>query len=145
MIEDNIAFIANYFWKKSINNINSTLSDTQMSNFNMNDYYYLTFIYQLGSPKLGELADKLNLTKPAISALVRRLEKNELIIKTQSEQDKRVYHVSLTDKGVKIIEGDNKLYLELSNIISELLTDAQMDGINNLLFQVVSKLKEKQL
>lgn len=145
MIEDSIAFIANYFWEKSIKNINNTLSDRQAGSFNMNDYYYLTSIYQLGSPKLGELADKLNLTKPAISALVKRLEKNQLIIKKQSEQDKRVFRVKLTDKGIKIIEGDNKLYLELSNIISELLTNEEMDGINNLLFQVVSKLKEKQL
>ncbi|MFL0250675.1 MarR family transcriptional regulator [Clostridium neuense] len=145
MIEDSIAFIANYFWEKSIKNINNTLSDKQAGSFNMNDYYYLTSIHQLGSPKLGELADKLNLTKPAISALVKRLEKNQLIIKKQSEQDKRVFRVKLTDKGIKIIEGDNKLYLELSNIISELLTNEEMDGINNLLFQVVSKLKEKQL
>lgn len=144
MLEDNIAFIANYFWERSIKNINNTLSDKQAGSFNMNDYYYLTSIYQLGTPKLGELAAKLNLTKPAISALVKRLEKNELIIKTQSEQDKRVYHVSLTDKGIKIIEGDNKLYLELSNLISELLTDAQMDSVNNLLLQIVSKLKGKQ-
>lgn len=143
MIEDNIAFIANYFWEKSIKNINNTLSDKQVGSFNMNDYYYLTSIYQLGMPKLGELANKLNLTKPAISALVKRLEKNELIIKTQSEKDKRVYYVSLTNKGIKIIEGDNKLYLELSNLISELLTKEEADRTNELLSQIVTKLTEK--
>lgn len=143
MIEDSIVFIANYFWKKSIDNINNTLSDAQMRDFNMNDYYYLTSIYQLGTPKLGEVANKLNLTKPAISALVRRLEKNELIIKTQSQQDKRVYHLSLTDKGTKIIEGDNKLYLELSNLISELFNKEENDKANKLLSQIVTKLKEK--
>lgn len=143
MIEDSIAFIANYFWEKSIKNINNTLSDKQAGSFNMNDYYYLTSIYQLGAPKLGELADKLNLTKPAISALVKRLEKNELIIKTQSEQDKRVFRVKLTDKGIKIIEGDNKLYLELSKLISELLTKEEVNRTNELLLQIVAKLKEK--
>lgn len=91
MIDNNISLIANYFWKESINNISNTLSDAQISNFNMNDYYYLTSIYQLGTPQLGELAAKLNLTKPAISALVKRLEKNELIVKTQSKEDKRIY------------------------------------------------------
>ncbi|WP_459481474.1 MarR family transcriptional regulator [Clostridium saccharoperbutylacetonicum] len=139
MIENNIALIANYFWKESINNISNTLSEAQISNFNMNDYYYLTSIYQLGAPKLGELATKLNLTKPAISALVKRLEKNELIVKTQSKEDKRVYFVSLTDKAIKIIEGDNNLYASLSNVFSDFLTDEEMEIVDNLLQKVVDK------
>ncbi|SMC19747.1 DNA-binding transcriptional regulator, MarR family [Clostridium acidisoli DSM 12555] len=140
MIENNIALIANYFWKESINNISNTLSDTQISNFNMNDYYYLTSIYQLGTPKLGELATKLNLTKPAISALVKKLEKNELIVKTQSKEDKRIYYVSLTDKAIKIIKGDNELYAKLSNIFSDLLTNEEIYIVDNLLQKVVDKL-----
>lgn len=143
MIENNIALIANYFWKKSISNISNTLSEAQISNFNMNDYYYLTSIYQLGMPKLGELAAKLNLTKPAISALVKRLEKNELIIKTQSKEDKRVYYVGLTDKAIRIIEGDNELYAELSNICSNLLTNEQMNIVDTLLKKVVDELIKK--
>lgn len=140
MIENNIALIANYFWKESINNISNTLSDTQISNFNMNDYYYLTSIYQLGTPKLGELATKLNLTKPAISALVKKLEKNELIVKTQSKEDKRIYYVSLTDKAIKIIKGDNELYAKLSNIFRDLLTNEEIYIVDNLLQKVVDKL-----
>lgn len=140
MLENNIALIANYFWKESINNINDTLSETQISNFNMNDYYYLTSIYQLGSPKLGELATKLNLTKPAISALVKRLEKNELIIRTQSKEDKRVYNVKLTGKAIKIIEGDTELYANLSNIISDMLTNQEIKIVDNLLQKIVNEL-----
>lgn len=140
MIENNIALIANYFWKESINNISNTLSETQISNFNMNDYYYLTSIYQLGTPKLGELATKLNLTKPAISALAKKLEKNELIVKTQSKEDKRIYYVSLTDKAIKIIKGDNELYAKLSNIFSDLLTNEEIYIVDNLLEKVVDKL-----
>lgn len=143
MIEKNITLIANYFWKESIKNISDTLSDTQMSNFNMNEYYYLTSIYQMGTPKLGELATKLNLTKPAISALVKRLEKNELITKTQSEEDKRIYYLNLTDKGIKIIQGDNELYSKLSNIFSDLLTNEQVNMVDNLLEKVVKMLNEE--
>ncbi|WP_160673133.1 MarR family transcriptional regulator [Clostridium sp. C8-1-8] len=142
MIENNIALIANYFWKQSISNISNTLSEAQISNFNMNDYYYLTSIYQLGAPKLGELATKLNLTKPAISALVKRLEKNELIVKIQSKEDKRVYFLNLTDKAIRIIEGDNKLYEKLSNTFSDFLTDEEINIVDNLLQKVVDKLIE---
>ena len=143
MIEENIALIANYFWKESIKNINQTLSDAQMSNFNMNDYYYLTEIHQLGTPKLGEVATRLNLTKPAISALVKRLEKNELIVKSQSKEDKRVYYLNLTDKGIKIIQGDNQLYSKVSSIFSNSVTEQEANSIDNLLKKVVKIFEEQ--
>lgn len=143
MIEDSIAIITNYCWKESINNINKILSDKQMINFNMNDYYYLTEIYQLGRPKLGELATKLNLTKPAISALTKRLERNDLITKAQSDKDKRVYYLTLTEKGIKIIQGDNDLYSKLSLLLKDLLTNEQVNMIDDLLLKIVENFKKQ--
>lgn len=143
MIENNIAFLANYLWKQSIKNISDTLSDKQFDSFNMNDYYYLTEIYGLGRPKLGELAEKLKLTKPAISALTKRLEKNELIKKIQSEADKRVYYLELTDKGKKIIEGDNELYTRLSDMLTELLKNEEIEFVNNLLDRMVEMIDKR--
>jgi Transcriptional regulators len=142
VIENNIAVIANILWKESLKNIGETLSDSEISSFNMNDYYYLTEIYNLGRPKLGELADKLNLTKPAISALVKRLEKNNLITKDQSNEDKRIYYLNLTDKGRNIIEGDNKSYLKLSKVLHSLLTKEQIKEVDTLLEKIVETLNE---
>lgn len=143
MIEDSIAIITNYCWKESLDNINKILSDKQSINFNMNDYYYLTEIYQLGRPNLGELATKLNLTKPAISALTKRLERNDLIAKVQSEKDRRVYYLTLTEKGIKIIQGDNDLYSKLSMLLKDLLTDEQLNMIDDLLLKIVEDFKKQ--
>nr|WP_242951498.1 MarR family transcriptional regulator [Clostridium kluyveri] len=52
----------------------------------MNDYYYLTVIYQLETPNFGDVANALHLTKPSISAMVQRLMKNGLVSKIQSER-----------------------------------------------------------
>ena len=142
MIENNIAIIATFLWKESLKNIGETLSDSEISSFNMNDYYYLTEIYNLGRPKLGELAAKLNLTKPAISALVKRLEKNNLITKAQSNEDKRIYYLNLSDKGRNIIEGDNKSYLKLSQVLHSLLSKEQIKEVDRLLEKVVEVINE---
>jgi len=144
MIDDKIAFIANYFWKTSTDNINSILSDGQVSSFNMNDYYYLTVIYQLGNPNLGDVAKELKLTKPSISAMVQRLIKNDLIEKIQSNDDKRIFHLSLTEKGLKIVQGDNALYRNLANDLTEMLTEKQISDINCLLTMLVDKITESQ-
>lgn len=143
MLEKNIAFISNYFWKESINNINKILLD-EANSFNMNDYYYLAEIYQLGRPKLGELATRLNLTKPAISAMIRRLEKNDLVVKTQSQEDKRIYFVNLTENGLKIIEGDYDLYAKLSDLLKDVFTSEQAELLSGSLERVVIKLQEEK-
>ena len=141
MIKENIAFIANYFWKASIDTINETLSSNQINTFNMNDYYYLTVIYQLGNPKLGEVANALNLTKPSVSAMVQRLIKNDLIIKTQSDKDKRVHYLSLTEKGLKIMLGDAALYENLADSLSSMLSKDQLEEVNCLLDMIVCKMR----
>lgn len=143
MLEKNIAYICNYLWNESINNVNSILSNDETNSFNLNDYFYLTTIYNLGNPNLGDVARELKLTKPAISALVARLSKNQLIEKTQSEEDRRIFYLHVTDKGKQIIEGDNLLYTQLSEIIENLASENQLKDLQELLEKVVNTLKNR--
>lgn len=99
MIEKHFEYIANYLWQQSMNNINLILSTEEKKQFNITDYYYLTTIYNMENPNLGEIAEKLKLTKPAISALAKRLIKNELVEKVKSEEDGRIYYLKVTKKG----------------------------------------------
>ena len=144
MIEKHFEYIANYLWQQSINNINSILSNEEKKQFNITDYYYLTTIYNMDNPNLGEVAEKLKLTKPAISALVKRLTKNELIEKIKSNEDGRIYYLKVTEKGIKIIEGDNALYSRFTSLISEIISGDQLKELNCLLDQVVKLLKNRE-
>lgn len=110
----------------------------------MNDYYYLTVIYQLGNPNLSDVSKELNLTKPSISAMVQRLIKNDLIHKVQSEKDKRVFHLSLTEKGLRIVQGDDKLYRNLANDLEKMLTETQLSEVDCLLSMLIDKMKKTQ-
>lgn len=144
MIEKNFEYIANYLWQQSINNINLILSNEEKKQFNITDYYYLTMIYNMENPNLGEIAEKLKLTKPAISALVKRLEKNELVNKIKSEEDGRIYYLKVTEKGMKIIAGDNALYEQFANLISENASKEQVEELNYLLDRIVKILKSDE-
>ncbi|MHC1682188.1 MAG: MarR family transcriptional regulator [Clostridiaceae bacterium] len=143
MIEKEISYICNYLWDESMNNVTTILSSDETNNFNLNDYFYLTKIYSLGTPNFGEVAKELNLTKPAISALVNRLSKNGLIQKIQNEEDKRVYNLIITEKGKQIIEGDNLLYSQLAKVIESLAPENQLKDVKKLLENVVNILKNK--
>lgn len=143
MIEKKLEYIANYLWQQSTNNIHAILSSEETKNFNISDYYYLTTIYQMGQPNMGEVAEKLNLTKPAISALVRRLLQKDLIKKIQSEEDRRMYFLEVTSKGVQIIEGDNKSYTKLAALIKNKVTEEQLKDIDCLLGEIVQILEQE--
>jgi DNA-binding MarR family transcriptional regulator len=144
LIEKHFEYIANYLWQQSINNINSILSNEEKKQFNITDYYYLTTIYNMDNPNLGEVAEKLKLTKPAISALVKRLTKNELIEKNKSNEDGRIYYLKVTEKGIKIIEGDNAVYLQFTSLISGIISEDQSKELNCLLGEVVKLLKNRE-
>lgn len=144
MLEDKIAFIANYFWKTSIDNINTILSTDQVGSFNMNDYYYLTVISQLENPNLGDVANELKLTKPAISAMVQRLIKNDLVEKIQSPEDKRVFHITLTEKGRKIILGDDAIYRNMVDDLTRILNKKQLSDFDCLLEMLIDQILESQ-
>lgn len=144
MFKDNFAFIGNYMCRESIKNLNKHLSETELKSFSNNDYYYLTAIYHLGKPNFSQVAEELGLTKPAISILVKKLIKMNLIEKIQSEEDKRVYFIRVTEKGKKIVGGDDELYLRLSSLMKSLLNnDEQYVFIDTLLTEIVLRLKEQ--
>lgn len=144
LIEKHFEYIANYLWQQSINNINLILSTEEKKMFNITDYYYLTTIYNMENPNLGEIAEKLKLTKPAISALAKRLIKNELVEKVKSEEDGRIYYLKVTEKGIKIIEGDNKIYKQFANLISEITSEEKLEELSLLFSKVVKVLKSKE-
>lgn len=55
-----------------------------------------------------ELGTQLGIDRSYMSRIIRHLEKDQLIIKKQSEKDSRIYEISLTENGKLILEKFNK-------------------------------------
>ncbi len=143
MIKDDIGFLANYFWRESLNNIQELLSEDEVKLFSGNDYYYLTTIYHMNKPSLSEVAMALDMTKPAISALYRKLSKMGLLNKIQSEVDKRRYSLELTKKGEDIVLGDESMYENLENVITASASNEdEVKIFASLLSKITTNLKK---
>ena len=141
MIKESFAFIANCLWRESIKNLKKHLSELELKNFSSNDYYYLTTIYYMGRPNFSQVAEALKLTKPAISAMIRKLTEMGLIEKVQSLEDRRVYYICVTEKGKSIIDGDEELYQQVDLMIKETLhSDEKYAFIETLLEKVADHL-----
>ena len=88
------------------------------SNLSMRQLLYLETIAQMERPTFSELADKLDVTKPSVTALVKKLIKMGYVKKVQSQEDLRVYHIVLTTKG----EQFTKMHDQTHRLLAERLT-----------------------
>lgn len=72
------------------------------TNFSLNNQQYvlLTLVMRHPSCSPSELADKMAITKSAVSQQLTKLEQDGFIVKRQQEEDKRAFSVELGEKGL---------------------------------------------
>lgn len=145
-MEEKFSTLVNLLWEQCIRNLNTTLMEEEVNSFSNNDYYYLLVIQSLQRPNFSQIAEKLALTKPAVSAIIRKLTKMNLVEKQQSSEDKRVYYVQLTAKGRNILQGDRAVYKWVTDTIKDISTDEkELKMVENIVSTLVEKLREKNI
>lgn len=65
-------------------------------------------LIKFGEMKITELSRKLHLSNSTISGIIDRLEKQQLVIRTRSEEDRRIVYVKLTPEFGEIHKGFHK-------------------------------------
>lgn len=102
--------------------------------------YSLTEIETLGllsrqkSMLPTELATATRITTQSMSQILKKLEENEIIIRTPSEQDKRKVYISLSVKGKKLIEHYRLKRDEwLNNEIETLLSLKEKEALGKII------------
>lgn len=145
-MEHNFSTLVNLLWERCIWNLNSILTDEEANKFSNNDYYYLLTIFSLNKPNLSQIAEKLSLTKPAVSVIIKKLTHMKLVEKIQSQDDKRIYYVELTEKGRSILDGDTEVYRWITDMIKNIVNnDSELEVIERILSKLVERLREKNI
>ena len=65
-------------------------------------FYVLATIGYAGGLPFGEIGAKMMVTVSNLTGIVDRLEEKKLVLRKRDENDRRVVHVVLTEKGVKL-------------------------------------------
>lgn len=63
--------------------------------------YLLKALNSLGETTVGRLAEYLNSSKPTVTDILNRLEKQQLVTRVRSDKDKRCVHVKVTGLALK--------------------------------------------
>lgn len=94
------------------------------------------------SPTVTTIANKLDISKSAISQTVSKLEKKNYIVRRAKEEDKKQQLLCLTDEAVEIIHLQKLNIVQKINQIAQYMGEKQMDHFVNLVQKFDEALKK---
>lgn len=84
-------------------------------------FYVLATIGYAGSLPFGEIGAKMMVTVSNLTGIVDRLEEKKLVLRKRDQTDRRVVHVTLTQKGSQLYKNTIPLFeRSISQIFSSL-------------------------
>lgn len=103
--------------------------------------FYVEAIYRLKSPTITELAEHLHVSKASTTLALQKLVKKGLVTKTQSADDRRMFNVTLTKKGLRLVETELKALREITGRLKALLTAQEVEQMTAVLQKIVAHYK----
>ena len=101
--------------------------------FSISNFRYIEEIHNMGNPTFVELTNRMGLSKPTVTLMVAKLIEKEYVTKTKSEQDGRIYYLSLTPKGEKLINDYNKVYKNFIDQVASRFDEQEIETLVSLL------------
>ncbi len=108
----------------------------------ISQYQYLDAIHTLGEPSITELASYLGITKASVTAGVNKLERLGYALKTQSNKDRRIYRVSLTEASQRLVEARDKALQEYGKFIRAALSAQEAQQLEAILQKLVDRFRQ---
>ncbi len=94
---------------------------------------HLDTINSLGNPSPSELAGRLGLTRPTVTALLSRLRAGGYIRKAKSDVDRRGYHIHVTGKGRELIRAHESVHRKLAEAFAASLDQKELETLIRLI------------
>lgn len=101
---------------------------------NISEFGVLEMLYHKGDQPVQKVAEKILVTSGTITYVINKLEKKELVVRRKCDKDKRVYYVSLTEKGNDFIAN---IFPKHRDFIDNLFKDLNEDDKKQLLESLI--------
>ncbi len=80
-----------------------------------------------------KLAERMGITKGAVSQTTSKLLQKDLILKTASKERSNEVFITLTEKGRKVLDGHHKMHEKMSARVNEVLVKMSEESKNDML------------
>lgn len=103
-------------------------------------YNIIEYIYRNDKCIVKEIAKAFNISPPAISKQLKFLIEHNLIKQQQSSLDRRIFNLSVTDKGKFIIDNSENFRETVAKKASKTLTKDDLKNLIELLNKVLAEI-----
>lgn len=110
-----------------------------LPNLTFKQYYYLDNIYRMDNPTYSEIAEKLRVTKPAVTSIVNKLIEMGYLERVQSATDRRNYHITVSQKGKRLAEINDQSAYAYAKYVEDCLANSELQEYTCLLEKIVAK------
>ncbi len=138
--------------QKSLTNLTQVLrlhehrqNDPDFARLGAIDVYYLEAIYQLKEPTIGMISRLLDQSTPNTNYHIKKLMKLGLIEKRLDDVDRRVTHLLVTDKYLKMLETDEEFWQRLENRLEDEVAPKDLAIFKRVLRQTTDIVSEEGL
>jgi DNA-binding MarR family transcriptional regulator len=114
------------------------IKNSELHKLTSTQIHYLDLIHRAGNPTLSELARKLKVTKPTVTNTIEKLETRGYLYKVQSDDDRRIQHLHLTQKGNEIAVLHNQFHRVFTGKLVRDLDQDEIDQLVSVLEKVLS-------
>ncbi len=112
------------------------VKEAGFTDLSLRQIYILDMIQGLQNPTPTELARELKISKPSVSAAIDRLEIAGYIRKVNSDEDRRSYHLHLTQKGQVFSQAHDEIHRHLAQFITRNLEAEEVGQLVRLVGKI---------
>jgi DNA-binding MarR family transcriptional regulator len=87
-------------------------------------------LFKAGEMKISELSQKVNLSNSTVSGIVDRLEKQQMVVRTRSEEDRRTVYVKVTPRVAEVYE---EIHKKTEKRFEDLLSSGSTEDIAKII------------
>ena len=96
----------------------------------------------LGDISLSELSDKIRAQNSTVTRIIDRMEREGLVARVRSTEDRRVVHIRLTEKGAKLAREIPIEPMEIFRNALESLSAQEMRDLMKILAKLAKRVKQ---
>jgi DNA-binding MarR family transcriptional regulator len=108
------------------------------SELSLRQVLYVETIARLEHPSYSELADVLGITRPSVTTLVGKLIRKGFVQRVQDGEDRRSFHIVLTEKGQQFSRMHRKTHRQVVQSLIGHLDQKEIEQLAGLLSKIVS-------
>lgn len=111
------------------------------SHLTVSQFQYIDAIAALGEPTVSEVAARLGFARASATTALNKLAALGFVVKTQSEADRRVFRVNLTESGQQLAQAKAQTIKTYVDFIAAALTAEEARQFETILSKLVAQFK----